>query len=250
MVVDAFGSKKNYMLNFLFRKKSDANQKPRMLSLYQKWVKPGSLVFDIGANVGNRIDIFLELGARVVAVEPQQECVRALREKFDTKINVENIGLSNAEGELDLHIADESTISSFSEEFIAKTGADRFKRNKWEKTIKVPVSTFDKLIEKYGPPDFSKIDVEGFELQVLEGLTQKVSALSFEYCVPEMSGKLYDCLERIHALDNSASYNYSIGESFELASGTWYSFPEFLYIIKEKPFQKTLFGDIYIQFSK
>ena len=250
MGADVFGSKKIYMLNFLFRKKTEGDRKPEMISFYQNWIKPGSLVFDIGANVGNRIGIFLELGAKVVAVEPQQPCVEKLREKFGLNISIENIGLSNAEGELDFHIADESTISSFSEEFIHKTGADRFKRNKWEKTIRVQVSTFDKLIEKYGLPDFTKIDVEGFELEVLQGLSQKLSVLSFEYCVPEMSGKLYECLERINTLDVSASYNYSIGESFSLSSDKWFSFPEFLSLVKEKSFHNTLFGDIYIQFSK
>jgi len=238
------------MFKFLFKKKREVDKKPVMIALYQKWVKPGGLVFDIGANVGNRIDLFLELNSKVVAVEPQQACVEILQEKFGNRINIENIGLSHSEGELEFHIADESTISSFSEEFISKTGASRFKRNKWEETIKVHVSTFDKLIEKYGVPDFSKIDVEGFELEVLNGLTRKVPALSFEYCVPEMADNLYKCLQRLNTLDPFAYYNYSIGESFVLASDNWYSFPDFLLIVKEKAFHKTLFGDIYIQFSK
>jgi len=238
------------MFKSLFKKKSEADKTAAMMSLYQKWVKPGGLVFDIGANVGNRIDLFLELGAKVVAVEPQQECVKILQTKFRDKINIENIGLSHSEGLLKFHIADESTISSFSEEFISKTGANRFKRNKWKETIEVPVSTFDKLIEKYGVPDFSKIDVEGFELEVLKGLNQKIPALSFEYCVPEMSEKLYECLQRLNAMDPTASYNYSIGETFVLASDKWYSFPEFLVLVKERSFHKSLFGDIYTQFNK
>lgn len=237
------------MFNF-FKRKTKPDPKPAMMLLYQKWIRPKSLVFDIGANVGNRIDVFLELGARVVAIEPQRSCVDTLHQKFGDKITVENIGLASSEGELELHIADESTISSFSNEFIAKTGADRFKRNRWEKTEKVHVSTLGHLIEKYGVPDFCKIDVEGFEIEVLKGLNQKVPALSFEYCVPEMSGKLYDCLERIHQIDDLALFNYSIGESFILASDKWVSFSDFITIARNKKFHDTLFGDVYIQFGK
>ena len=237
------------MLNLFRKKKNVVDHKAAMISLYRRWVKPEGLVFDIGANVGNRIDIFLEIGAKVVAVEPQSNCVQVLREKFGNKISIENIGLSAAEGTLEFHIANESTISSFSKEFITKTGSSRFRRNEWKEVIHVPVSTCDKLIEKYGTPDFCKIDVEGFELEVLKGLNRKVPALSFEYCVPEMADNLYACLERIHVIDAAASFNYSVGESFAMNLEKWVLFPEFLSHVKEKKFHKTLFGDIYIQFS-
>ncbi|TMI97237.1 MAG: FkbM family methyltransferase [Bacteroidetes bacterium] len=237
------------MFNLFNKKKKEVDKRAAMISHYQRWVKPQGLVFDIGANVGNRIDIFLEIGANVVAVEPQQHCVQILKEKFGNKIHIENIGLSNSEGILEFHIADESTISSFSKEFITKTGSSRFKRNEWKETIQVPVSTCDKLIGKYGIPDFCKIDVEGFELEVLRGLNKKISALSFEYCVPEMADNLYACLERLDVIDSDASYNYSVGESFAMNLDQWLSFPEFLLHVKEKKFHKSLFGDIYIQFS-
>src|ERR1035437_1889229 len=42
----------------------------------------GSLFFDVGANVGDKTDVFLRLGARVVAVEPDERCKEILRGKF------------------------------------------------------------------------------------------------------------------------------------------------------------------------
>ena len=42
----------------------------------------GSLVFDVGANHGAKTDVFLRLGARVVAVEPDAANQKVLREKF------------------------------------------------------------------------------------------------------------------------------------------------------------------------
>src|SRR5688572_28540682 len=54
----------------------------QMLEFYRQFLAPGELCFDVGANVGNRVKIFLKPGARVVAVEPQRECVRTLRAAF------------------------------------------------------------------------------------------------------------------------------------------------------------------------
>src|SRR4051794_16322556 len=54
--------------------------------LYRQFVRPGDLVFDIGANRGGKCAAFLRLGARVVAVEPNPGCVTALRRRFVQEI--------------------------------------------------------------------------------------------------------------------------------------------------------------------
>src|SRR5512146_2306343 len=46
---------------------------------YGHFVRPGDLVFDVGAHVGDRVASFRRLGARVVAVEPQPALLRTLR---------------------------------------------------------------------------------------------------------------------------------------------------------------------------
>jgi hypothetical protein len=42
-----------------------------MTSFYQQFLQPGDLCFDVGANMGNRVEAFLKIGANVVVVEPQ-----------------------------------------------------------------------------------------------------------------------------------------------------------------------------------
>ena len=54
----------------------------RMRRLYATFVKPGDLVFDIGAHAGNRVRGFAALGCRIVALEPQPDFARLLRTLF------------------------------------------------------------------------------------------------------------------------------------------------------------------------
>ena len=56
--------------------------------LYQSFVNKNDLCFDVGANMGNRISPLLQIGAKVVAVEPQQQCCRFLQLKFGKKITI------------------------------------------------------------------------------------------------------------------------------------------------------------------
>ena len=43
----------------------------RGLNFYSELIKKDDLCFDIGANYGNRSEVFIKLGAKVVAFEPQ-----------------------------------------------------------------------------------------------------------------------------------------------------------------------------------
>src|SRR5687767_747739 len=59
-----------------------------MDALYTRFLKPGQLAFDIGSHVGDRIGSFRRLGARVVALEPQPLCARAIRAIYAGDDNV------------------------------------------------------------------------------------------------------------------------------------------------------------------
>ena len=207
----------------------------RMQRLYQQFAPPGSVVFDIGAHVGNRARALASLRCRVIALEPQPDFARVLRLLFGRNAQVEVVeaAVTGAGGEEWLSVSERNpTVSTTASSWRdARAQEPGFGGVEWNRRIRVRTVTADALIAKYGPPAFIKIDVEGGEPAVLDGLTMAVPALSFEY-LPGAIGEVRACVDRLAALAASASteaglkpcsyeYNWSAGETYELASPEW-----------------------------
>jgi len=199
--------------------------RPAMERLYAGFVRPGDLVFDAGAHVGDRIAAFRRLKARVVAIEPQPALVRTLRILYaaDDGVAIEPMALGDRVGSVELRInIDNPTVSTASEDFVAAArGAPGWDGQAWTQTITVPMTTLDALIARHGIPRFIKIDVEGFEAQVLAGLSQPVDALSFEFTTIQRDVALA-ALDRCVTL-GFVRFDAALGESQALVHGTWRS---------------------------
>ena len=204
-------------------------------------VEKGDLVFDIGANEGAKTDEFLRQGAFVVCVEPQPACARVLRTKYQHNPNVKVIekGLAERKGRMKLSICSEAnTLSTFSENW--KKG--RFSNYQWDKAIEVEVTTLDHLIDTFGMPKYCKIDVEGFEFQVLKGLSKQIPLLSFEF-----TKEFITSAEKImHYLRQTGyeHFNLVLGEKQEFIVSKWTSWKKILEIIEQSE-EELLWGDIY-----
>ena len=214
---------------------------------YSGIVQKNQLDFDVGANYGNRTQPLLNIGASVVAIEPQKKCYEYLEKKFGNAIQLVTKGLGEKEAIEDFYVASASTISSFSKDWIDAVKQERFKSYTWSAPVKIPITTLDKLIEKYGKPHFIKIDVEGYELEVLKGLTQAINWISFEYTVPEQTQKAIDCILQIQKFNPNIQCNYSIEESMEFALSSWLPADAFMQHLSTQEFMITGFGDIYIR---
>jgi FkbM family methyltransferase len=222
----------------------------KMRDLYSSFIHNGSLCFDIGANTGTRVASFLMLRAKVVAVEPQRICYEELQKNFKNEaVTVVPKGVGAKNEIRDFYLADNSLISSFSTDWIKGQKTGYFKNNNWDRIEKVEIVTLDMLIERFGLPDFIKIDTEGFELEVLKGLSKPVKALSFEYTLPHQKDKAIEC---IGILDNlykgKALYNICRDEAYEMKFHEWISAAEIIQLVEGNTFNIEnfgLYGDVY-----
>jgi FkbM family methyltransferase len=224
----------------------DAPRDAAMDALYAQFLKPGMLAFDIGSHVGDRIGSFRRMGARVVALEPQPLCARAIAAIYDGDGDVALVqsACGPKPGTLQLHINSANpTVTTASADFVkAADGAGGWEGQKWDKVIEVPVTTLDALIATYGRPDFVKIDVEGFEGDVLAGLSHRLPALSFEFTTIQRD-VAHNCLDLLAKL-GPYKFDVALGESQKLEHGRWINVADMHKAIDALPHSANS-GDVY-----
>ncbi len=187
---------------------------------YREFLGPGDLALDVGAHVGNRARCFRGLGARVVAVEPQPAFAAWLRRQFrsDPGVTVVEAALGATPGRATLHISRRTpTVTTLSEGWTRKVrGSPGFARVAWPDRREVAVTTLDALIARHGCPRFCKLDVEGFEAEVLAGLSAPIAALSLEY----LPAAIEVALAAVERLAGLGGYRFNLTEG-ERMSWLW-----------------------------
>lgn len=172
------------------------------------------IVFDIGANVGDKSAIFCKYSTLVVAVEPDKTNNNLLHKRFflEPKVKVVHAAVSNKQGkELFYENSPGSpanTLSSKWKGILENPHANRFsKALTFPASYEVDTTTLDSLIQAHGIPYYIKIDVEGYENLVLESLSKPVSIISFEVNFPDFIDETLQCVQYLTRLSSNTKFN-------------------------------------------
>ena len=209
------------MARALYRRFHPGHRRERLANrrLYAGLISPGDLCFDIGANVGQTIEALLAIDAIVVAVEPNVNCMPALKYQFNDSpgLTIVTKAMGAAPGTAVLHFTGTNSTASFREDWPFAN----------EQELEVEVSTLDRLIAEFGRPKFLKVDVEGFELEVFKGLSQAIPVIYFEMHGNEV-GATSQILERLASIGEIAGVNAVSGDNSVWLLKEWVGHDQFV----------------------
>jgi FkbM family methyltransferase len=204
----------------------------------------GDLIFDIGANAGDKTDVFLTLGARIVAVEPNNACQQVLRDRFlqyrfkPSPVTLVVKAVSDRIGIEQMWIdGPGSAVNTMSRKW-----ADHLKENKqsfkhrhcgldFSRSEPIETTTIEEQIDLHGVPFFIKIDVEGHELSILSGMQRPVPCLSFEVNLRAFRREGMECVHALSRLKQEGRFNYTPDCSSGLVLTEWLGAEEFCAVL-------------------
>lgn len=206
------------LFNFFIENKLDLIQKHHLsgclyekeeLALISKHLQPNSVVYDIGANVGNHAIFFATILAskRVICFEANPTTAELLQ----ININLNNLTEVINTEYLGIGLGDSLDVCEITYPQVNNIGAAQLSKNinvSADGNLSAVVMPLDRLNLKE-LPDFIKIDVEGMEVQVLNGMSNIIS-MTHPTMFIEVDNKNRDAFNQW-----IAKYHYVIVDSYK-----------------------------------
>ena len=142
-------------------------------------LRDSDIFVDIGANVGSYTLLAAsEIGSKTISIEPVPKTFEILEanisiNKIQSKVDAFNVGLGSEKGQLKFT----KSLDTMNHVVVGES----------KNTIDVSIVTFDNLI-KIQQPTFIKIDVEGFETEVLKGMANALKDTNLKAIIIELNG--------------------------------------------------------------
>ncbi len=142
-------------------------REPYVTKKFSRYIKPGDVVIDIGANIGyyalQEVKLVGEYG-KVYAIEPVGESVRQLYNNISLNnyknIEVFEMAVGDRDGVATLYVSEESNLS----------GLHSLAHRGYQRSYQVPITTLDKFIVGKRYPKVIRMDVEGYEWEIIKGM--------------------------------------------------------------------------------
>ena len=192
------------------------------------------LIFDIGANVGAKTEVFLSLGARVVAVEPDRAAREIIQDRFlryrirSRPVTIVDKAVTERSGTARMLIdGPGSAVNTLSQKWANYLHENRenFQYQNYgldfSESMLVETTTIEDLTRLHGRPFFVKLDVEGQELSALRGMQSPVPFLSFEVNLQMFRCEGEECVQTLCRLAPYGRFNYARDCGTGLALGEW-----------------------------
>jgi FkbM family methyltransferase len=224
--------------------RAELRQERNDLDFYRAFIDPGDLVYDVGANYGEKSRVFLKLGARVVAFEPQPDCRAELEARCGKNGNLEvlQVAVGAEPGKGTLYVRQQRGVSGLIKDWEGEIDG----------SIEVPIVKLDDVIKTHGRPKYVKVDVEGFEYEVLKGLRERVDWISFEYHLYKETDvrKTVECLQYLSKL-GPYKVNITPAERLVFVLPDWLTPQDFLAQFPQKLLTMKLggYGDVFVRFD-
>ncbi len=150
--------------------------------ILEDFLKPGMTIYDIGANIGYYVlmeTAAIKRNGKIIAIEPSPQNVELLKRNLELNavssdlVTVINAGISDKTGIASFHLAHQSNLHTFHPKGSAAAHLSGT-------VIDVETYSIPDLVQKYGPPDLIRMDVEGHELEIIIGMLEDIEAGAYK----------------------------------------------------------------------